>query len=207
MAERYPRMTNDNRNKPTQKDRTTSDVRELILRARKGDENAFTALYRGYSPLIDRLVAKYSAAGVPESDLQSDATDAFTSAVARYDTEQSNVTFGLYAQICIANRLVGALRAYRKIHHTVSLDGLDPDALPAGEESDPAHYIMEEERYADLCRKMEAVLSPAEREVWMLFISGLTAPQIAKQLEIDKKSVENTLYRARKKLRESFSDR
>ena len=46
----------------------------------------------------------------------------------------------------------------------------------------------------------------AEREVWMLFISGLTAPQIAAQLGVGKKSVENTLYRARKKLRESFSE-
>ena len=53
---------------------------------------------------------------------------------------------------------------------------------------------------------MEAVLSSAEREVWMLFISGLTAPQIAAQLGVGKKSVENTLYRARKKLRESFSE-
>ena len=185
---------------------STSQARKLIELARKGDENAFTALFRAYSPLIDRSVARYAAEGVPESDLRSDAIDAFSAAVARYDTEQNNVTFGLYAQICIANRLASALRAYRKIHHTVSLDGLDPDALPAGEESNPAHYIMEAERYADLCRKMEAVLSPAEREVWMLFISGLTAPQIAAQLGVGKKSVENTLYRARKKLRESFSE-
>lgn len=198
-------MTVEDRNNPDQSIRKTAEVRELILRARRGDEEAFSALFRGYSPLIDKLIAKYADEGISEQDLRSDAIDAFTSAVARFDTEQSNVTFGLYARICIANRLVGALRAYRKIHHTVSLDGMDPDALPAGEESDPAHYILEAERYTDLCRKMEAVLSPAEREVWMLFISGLTAPQIAKQLETDRKSVENTLYRARKKLRESFS--
>ena len=54
---------------------------------------------------------------------------------------------------------------------------------------------------------MEAVLSPAEREIWMLFISGMTAGQIAAQLKTNRKSVENALFRSRKKLRESFSDR
>ncbi len=199
-------MATDGRQTPIQNRKNTSAVRDLILRAREGDENAFTALFRGYSPLIDSLIAKSLPSGVPESDLRSDAIDAFSAAVFRYDTEQSNVTFGLYARICIANRLVSALRAYRKVNHTVSLEGLDPDALPAGEESDPSQYILEEERYTALCRKMEAVLSDTEREVWMLFISGLTAPQIADRLGTDKKSVENTLYRARKKLRKSFSE-
>ena len=47
-------------------DNSTSQARKLIELARKGDENAFTALFRAYSPLIDRSVARYAAEGVPE---------------------------------------------------------------------------------------------------------------------------------------------
>lgn len=187
-------------------DNSTSQARKLIELARKGDENAFTALFRAYSPLIDRVGCPICRRGGSRigSAIRRNRRIFRGGCPLRYRAKQCHL--GLYAQICIANRLASALRDYRKIHHTVSLDGLDPDALPAGEESNPAHFIMEAERYADLCRKMEAVLSSAEREVWMLFISGLTAPQIAAQLGVGKKSVENTLYRARKKLRESFSE-
>ena len=182
-------------------------INRMVRLAQTGDEDAFATLFRSYAPLVDHLVEKYAAAGVPEADLRSDAIDAFSAAVTHFDPDRGGVTFGLYARICIGNRLISALRAYRRIRSTVSLEGIDPDALRAGDESDPSHYILEAERYADLCRKMEAVLSPAEREIWMLFISGMTAGQIAAQLKTNRKSVENALFRARKKLRESFSDR
>lgn len=199
-------MTTENRHEPTQNEPISHNrICELIHSSRSGDEDAFNTLFRMYSPLVEKLVEKYCVGGVSEEELRSGATEAFTAAVTRYDTKQSAVTFGLYTQICIANRLNSVLRSFQKKHRTISLDEMDPDMILAGEESDPSHFIMEEERYADFCRKMEAVLSPAEGEVWMLLISGLTAPEIAERLGVSRKSVENTLYRARKKLRESFS--
>ncbi len=181
-------------------------VARLIRSAQDGSESAFEELFRSYHPMIARLVDKYATEGVPEAELWSDAIDAFSAAVTHFDPEQAGVTFGLYAQICIGNRLISAWRAFRRVTSPVSLDEIDPDSLQAGEESNPAHSVMEAERYADLCRKMEAILSPAEREVWMLFISGLTAGQIAEQLGTDRKSVENALFRSRRKLRESFRE-
>ena len=197
----------ENTRQEPQKKEPEARVNQLIRQAQAGDERSFALLYDGYTPLIERLVAKFAADGIPEADLRSDAMDAFITAAGRFDPEQRGVTFGLYARICIENRLISAQRAYRRISKPVSWDGIDPDTLRAGDESDPSHYIMEAERYTDLCRKMESVLSPAEREIWMLFISGLTAGQIAEQLKTDRKSVENALFRARRKLRASFSDR
>lgn len=187
-------------------DQKQADSVALVRQAQAGDENAYATLCSDYAALIEASVKKFVAAGLPEQDVRSDALEAFCKAIAHFDTGQTDVTFGLYARICIGNRLTDALRAFRRVREPVSLDGLDPDALRAGEESDPTHYILEEERFADLCRKTEAVLSPGERKIWMLFISGLTAPQIAKRLGVDRKSVENALFRARKKLRKCFSD-
>lgn len=204
FTEGTPKMENT-RQEP-QKIEQNDRIDQLIRQAQAGEDEAFAALYRGYTPLLDRLIAKFTACGIPEAELRSVAMEAFTAAVKRFDPEQSDVTFGLYVRICIGNRLVSAQRAYRRVSETVSWDGIDPDTLRAGDESDPSHYIMEAERYADLCRKMEAVLSPAEREVWMLFISGLTAGQIAERLKTNQKAVENALFRARRKLRASFAD-
>lgn len=194
---------NETRQEPSESEQNER-VARLIELAHNGDEDAFAALFRGYHPMIERLVAKYAAEGIPEAELWSDAIDAFTVAVTHFDPRQTGVTFGLYARICIGNRLVSTWRAFKKVMSPVSLDEIDPDSLRAGEESDPAHSILEAERYADLCRKMESILSPAEREVWMLFISGLTAGQIAEQLGVSGKTVANALFRSRKKLRDSF---
>lgn len=182
-----------------------TDLNEQIRRAQNGDETAFSALYHQYAALMDHAVRKYLSSGISEADLCSDAAAAFCSAVNRFDCSNSSVTFGLYAEICIENRLISLLRSHRKAQNTVSLEVLDPELLCAGEDSDPTHAIAEAERYTELCQKMEAVLSPSEREIWVLLISGFTAPQIAERLGTNKKSVENALFRARKKLRKSFS--
>lgn len=196
---------NTTRQEPTENE-PNDRVAGLIRSAQDGDEAAFEKLFRSYRPMIARLVDRYAVEGAPEAELWSDAIDAFTAAVSHFDPEQAGVTFGLYAQICIGNRLISAWRSFRRVSSPVSLDEIDPDSLRAGEESDPAHSVLEAERYADLCRKMEAILSPAERRVWMLFISGLTAGQIAERLGTDRKSVENALFRSRRKLRESFRE-
>lgn len=198
-------MMQQNRQEPNQTESQQAIV-QLVCAAQNGDENAFTSLFHAYTPLLNRLVDQYVAEGVPESDLRSDAIDAFMTAIKRFDSTQSGVTFGLYARICIGNRLIGTLRAYRRRCTPVSLEEIDPDSLQAGDESDPTLGIAETERYVDLCRQMDEVLSCSERQVWMLFISGLTAAQIARRLRIEKKSVENALFRARKKLRAHFSD-
>lgn len=182
------------------------ELNARLERAQNGEEAAFSALYHQYAPLMEHAVQKYFSYGIPEADLRSDAAAAFCSAVNHFDRSRSGVTFGLYAEICIENRLISLLRAHKQTQRTLSLEGLDPELLCAGEESDPAHAIAEAERYTELCKKMEAVLSLSEREIWLLFISGFTAPQIAERLQTNKKSVENALFRARKKLRKSFSE-
>ena len=77
-------------------------------------------------------------------------------------------------------------------------------ALGADEKSNPAYYVVERERYAELQKKIESSLTESERRVWFPFIAGHTASEIAEMLGKDKRSVENAIYRARKKLRAAF---
>ena len=81
----------------------------LITRSRDGDENAFSDLTLQYRPLIEsmshRFLKKNDDEPVSMDDVMQEATLAFYSAVCSYDVD-SQVTFGLYAKICIRNRLV-----------------------------------------------------------------------------------------------------
>ena len=55
--------------------------------------------------------------------------------------------------------------------------------------------------YMELYRRIESVLSPYENHVWWLYLSGQTTSAIAASLNKDERSVQNAIYRIRKKLR------
>ena len=175
----------------------------LVQRAQSGDELAFSELFGQYAPLIDSICTRYLPDAPSEQELRSEAIAAFWSAIRSYDLrQQRNVTFGLYAQICLSNRMISCIRKWKRIKPMLSLDTDDIAELGADANSNPAHYIVEQENYLELRHRMELLLSPKERQVWMLFIEGHTAAEIADKLGTEKKDVENAIFRARKKLRQ-----
>ena len=180
---------------------------DLIRQAQNGSEEAFAALYQQYDPLIASQCRHFAQAfsSADPDDLSSEAGLAFLKAVKHFRTENSSgVTFGRYAQICIQKRLISYLRLLRRQGGIVQLDADEMADLPAGEESNPASRILEQEQYAVLQQLMEQVLSKGEKEVWFRFIAGRTAAEIAKELGRDKRSVENAIFRARHKLRQAL---
>ncbi|MBO5930847.1 MAG: sigma-70 family RNA polymerase sigma factor [Clostridia bacterium] len=171
---------------------------ELINAARAGDESAFEALLEAYEPLIDSM--SHSFANTIEDsesyeDLRQEACIAFYRAVQSYDSAQAEVSFGLYAKMCVRNRLISYMRKLRR-HESV---------LPLEErvkiEEDVVQGVVAEEAYMELYRRIESVLSPYESHVWWLYLSGQTTGAIAAQLGKDERSVQNAVYRIRKKLR------
>ena len=190
-----------------QQNRQDHEVLNLIRRAQTGDEAAFSELFEQYAHLIDAQCEQYRADAPSEQELRSEVIAAFWHAASKYDTEQASVTFGLYAQICIGNQLISCLRKWRRMSKPVSLNSAEVEALGADEESNPAYYVLEKEQYLSLHQKMEDLLSKGERQIWLLFISGRTALEIAQMLGKDKKSVENAIFRARKKLRAALPPR
>lgn len=191
-------------------EQSQTGTEELLRRAQAGDEDAFAELYRMYAPLLAAQCRRFSQT-LPSAeleDLNSEAGLAFLGAVRHFRVgEETGVTFGRYAQICIQKRLISYLRQRRRHGGVLPLDANALAGLPAGEESDPARRILEQERYAVLQQLMEEVLSPGEKEVWFRLIAGRTAAEIAKELNRDKRSVENAIFRARRKLRRALPPR
>jgi RNA polymerase sporulation-specific sigma factor len=186
--------------------REASAVISLIKKAQAGDEAAFSSLFASYEKLINSKSKQYAEGAPSLEEARSEAIDAFLQAVNTYDIDQVSVTFGLYAHICIDHRLISCMRKWKHLNRTVSLETAENAALGADEKSDPSYYVVERERYAELQDKINNVLTESERRVWFALIAGHTAAEIAKILGKDKKSVENTIYRARKKLRATFPE-
>ena len=170
----------------------------LILRAQNGDETAKTNLLALYKPLIEKLSYGFSE-GLPDddqNDLFQEASLAFLHALEQFDTEKG-IAFGYFAKICISNRLTGYLRK-RMTSLPENALPLEDIELPA--DDDPSKSLRDEESYLALCEQIRKILSDFEYRIWMRYVSGQTVQMIAQIAGTDKKSVENALVRARRKL-------
>ena len=169
----------------------------LISRARDGDEGAFSDLTLQYRPLIESMAHSFYKKSDGElflmDDVMQEATLAFYSAVCSYEVN-SSVTFGLYAKVCIRNRLVSMLRSFyakkKKIGHQVKTVS-----------QDPVSRLLDKENSEQLDRMIGSVLSDFEMSVFRLYVQRKSYLEIANELGKNVKSVDNAIFRIKTKLK------
>ncbi len=179
---------------------TLESLNSLLIAAKAGEQHAFEELLERYSPLIESLTSVFALSDPDADDFRQEACIAFYHAIKHFDMQQTAVQFGLYAKTCIRNRLISYARVMKRQEGTVSLAESDE----IGESNDPLQTLLEKEDYLALYRRIESVLSPYENRVWWTYLSGRTAREIACQLGKDERSVQNAIYRIRKKLRDAL---
>ena len=169
--------------------------------AKQGDQSAFAALLAQYTPLIERqlMSARSRRPDIlpeDEKDLRQEAYLAFYRALMSFDVSQGEVSFGLYAKICIRNRLISILRSLKskgKVVH--EREGEKAPRL--------WQASFDREELESLSRQL---LSRREREIFLMYADGKSYSDIAQTLGINEKSVDNALFRAKKKLRSYYSE-
>jgi RNA polymerase sporulation-specific sigma factor len=194
-----------NNNNP---DKTTS-VHDLLHSVREGDQDAFSELLLRYRPLIDRAVDRCSVSLPGEEsreDIRQEALAAFYDAIRSYRTDQEKVEFGLYAKVCIGNRLVSHLRRERRQQGLLSLDDLSAERV-MGADGDLLSMMIEQEAAQALTASIKGVLSEYEYEVFSLYFKGIPSAQIAGMMQKSIRSIDNAIARIRKKLKNLLQDR
>ena len=172
----------------------------LLLSAKNGDQSAFSELVKIYSPLIDSMSERYgkfsdSDGGKPErDDMRQEACIGFYRALVTYDTEQDGVSFGLYAKICIRNRLVSILRKKKSENKRIPKSELPVESAAAPQERRTDK--------SELMALVDRKLSGYEKKVFLLYLDGASYGEISAKVGKPEKSVDNALFRARKKLRQ-----
>lgn len=178
-------------------------LQSLIRAAQQNDDNAFEELLNRYTPLIESVTLQFATQNTSSQDredLRQEAILGFYKALTRFDTEQNEVQFGLYAKECIRNRLISYMRTEKKRVRVFPLE-TEESADIADAEQDPVNRLVEQENYLALYDQICRSLSPYENRVWWMYLSGRTAAEIGNQLGKDARSVQNAVYRIRRKLR------
>ena len=159
------------------------------------NQPAFNSLYEKYRPLIASMSTSFYTTcdklELSVEDFWQEASLAFTVAVEKYD-EAKNREFGAYAKICIRNRLTSY---YRKLN--------SKRKVKSREENDADYSFLDalsNETRTRIRSAAKAKLSRLEFEIFELCCQRLKTKDIAPRLGKSAKSVNNAIYRMRKKL-------
>lgn len=184
-------------------------VKTYVALAAAGDDEAFAKITRLYTPLTDSIVAKYCRSELFDTqdieDIRQELAIALYDAVLAYDLSCEKVEFGLYAKICMTNRVISRLRKLEKLkkkeipfvdEYDVREDGAKQS------DGEPSRLVIDRESVDSINGLIDKNLSKFEKSVFGLYISDYSSRDIANILGTSSKSVENAIYRIKRKLRE-----
>jgi len=197
---------------------TVNDLLSLIEAVKEGDENAFSLLLEQYKNAVDGAVRRFAPSfeltegggdgWCDIEDLRQYAALALYRAAATYAPGESGkgkeVSFGLYAKICINNSLISVLRKYRsekKKRDAANKSEKITRSSGMKDANDPLGLLVSGESADELVKQIKSSLSEYETNVFDCYIVGKSTREIARQTGKDEKSVSNAVYRIRKKLK------
>ncbi|MBR1384541.1 MAG: sigma-70 family RNA polymerase sigma factor [Ruminococcus sp.] len=170
---------------------------ELISLCRADDRDALTELINRFAPLIRKRAESFS--GTVHDDLEQEGFLALLDAVRNYSSERG-ASFSTYAQLCIRNRMINVFKRSDNDYDELpeEFDLVDEASL------NPEDYLIEQERLVELNCKIFNSLSELEQRVFRLYVTGVSYQQIASELQVSDKVVDNAVQRMRKKLRQTL---
>lgn len=162
--------------------------------------NAVTVLILRYLNLVRKKASLYSG-GAEFDDLAQEGFLAFMRAADSFDP-QRGTSFSVFAEVCITN---GIRSAVRRLSRSAD-ESLSEDINEQAEDSTtPENIWFEKEATAGMYEKISELLSKKEWDIFKLYLGGASYEEIAESLDIPKKSVDNAVFRIRKKLKALFS--
>ena len=171
---------------------------ELVMQIRGGNYDRLPFLIDRYLPRILFYAEKYCRESDREDAIQ-EATIALYTAVREYDPAKSS--FATFASLCLERSVITAARASLRKKRVPDELISSIEEVEISDQKSPEQILLEKERLQDLTDTIRVELSGLEYRVLELFLAGKRYAQIAEDLGITEKAVDNSLVRIRKKLR------
>ena len=197
-------------------DYKTLNDNELVYLCSENNEEAISLLIDKYRNCIIKTLKEYlkeyDIRGMEVADLYQEGLIGLIHAIKTFDPSK-DITFYTYANTCIKNSIVSAMRqSFRKknniLNNSYSLDNLIEDSNSSFYEifkddtTDPSLLLIDKEEANDIISRIKIKLSEGENEIFELRLKGLSNSEIASLLDKDRKNIENTMYRISKKYKE-----
>lgn len=177
-----------------------------------GNQLACTIIITRYSCIINYLILNCTILGLDKDDLKQEANLALLDAINTFD-KSKGCLFSTYANTCINNRLKNIYsKAITKKsvfnNSSLSLDEVDnfTGCYSFNDSNNPENIVINNENYDNLLELIENSLTSNEKDVLILFLNDFDYKTIARLLSSTTKSVDNSLQRARKKIKKVLNN-
>ena len=189
----------------------------LCSLAASGDRIAEEALVMRYNRLVRVCARPYFLAGGDSEDLIQEGMVGLLNAIREYDPGKGS-SFRTYAETCIRNRILSAIRAaardkHTPLNHYVSyetplLDG-NTDSYPLSAsrqpQQNPEDMLISREERRERLWTLKGQLSGFEAQILDLYLRGLSYVEIASEVDRSPKAVDNAVQRIRRKVAQHLS--
>ena len=191
--------------------RDDRELRSVIHKAQKGDEQAFEALMRTIELPMYCLALSMTRQREDAEDVTQEALVKLWRTLPSYRFECPILS---YAWQITRNTVLDLLRRKRARGETVSLTVEEEDGEAAvldiadpDEASDPARAYASEERMSEVRRALGDLPIELREILTLRAIEGMSYEQIGQVLSLEEGTVKSRLSRARKKLEEILKSR
>ncbi len=172
---------------------------ELVSRY-SSNKIATSILISRYAKLICYKAQARKNFNIDSEDLMQEGLMGLLNAIISYDKEQGT-KFSTYANVCITNKMITALIKNNKkeismqissslVENEIELNLVTPESI-----------LIEKEKLQEIFKSISELLSEKEWKIFRLFLTGSTYEQMARQLNLPTKAVDNAMQRVRRKLK------
>ena len=189
----------------------------LCAMTAQGDRTAEEALVLRYHRVVRMCARPYFLAGGDSEDLIQEGMVGLLAAIREYDPERA-ASFRTYAEVCIKNRLVSAIKAASRDKHTPLNNSVSFETplfsgtgerfacgTPGRQAEDPEEIFLSREAFRERMQALHGQLSGFEANILRLYLNGLSYSEIAAEVNKSPKSVDNAVQRIRRKLAQQSS--
>ena len=179
---------------------------ELVGLCREGSEPAFRQLAGRFFLTLRKKAADIARCPADIDDLVQEGMIALHYAAGTYN-ENSGASFATYANVCVRNRMVSAVRRENSLKNRLNGSAApikEAEGVPAMPECDPLNAVIINEELRSLEDYLRNSLSASESAVLGAYLEGLSYDEIAQRLGITRKACDNAMQRVRKKLRQRY---
>lgn len=170
---------------------------ELLRALQRGDPAAFDAIFRKWAPVLLRFALSKTR---NDHEAENIVQESFATVWERHASIDPAANFGGWLMTVARNKIYNIFR--RRVLELKFGSRREP---PASGEAEVEHDLFVEDLRRALFEGVER-LAPLHREILLLKADGWDNAAIAERLGMTKKTLENHIYKAFRRLRTDLSD-
>jgi RNA polymerase sporulation-specific sigma factor len=200
---------------PAQRAERELEDLQLVIRARNGDSHSMDTLIRRYTGFVRLKASSYFLAGGDSEDLIQEGLIGLYKAVRDFRSDKET-SFRSFAELCITRQIITAIKTATRFKHAPLNTYVSFSQTPAGQESEgdctlgdalpgplvdePSICVISTEELQSLVFCLGTGLSKLEADALRLYLEGCSYEEMAQELDVDTKTIDNALQRVKRKI-------